>query len=462
MGVTGGAAAVKAVHGPKVNLSTAGRGIAAVDMSHWLVHIGTSSSELANRFHMQPKVPLYDLIFTQLKQRIDSCTALGIMLIFVFDNSRNPLKEDENLRRSAERTKAEALLMETWISAETYDESAVIKLKKRTFYIRDDIIYSTLLVLKHLKQAYIFAPLEADPQVVSLQLLKQVDFIFSDDSDILFHGGLKVIMDLSFHNGMCFIITQAHVIEAMKRLALPVAQDKVTVESLSAYATFMGNDFIKTFPHKAQLFSAFVNATTTEGKRDVIIKACTVSVIIEESKSENKSKKRKIGTEVLDNSLLEMFLKTYHYFSHAAVFKFKLHTTFVTKDSAQQFLNGEYDVTLEPLNAFDHHLVNLFTPPTIFEKVVGFSATTKWLRMIGHEPIIEIYKSIGSIVPRVTLKDIATCKVWSRSGQKFKEMALPKPVNSTGNSLPWSSIIYFTYSKLYQCTIMYSGQSIGS
>ena len=52
MGVTGGAAAVKEVYGPKVSLKEAGRGIAAVDMAHWLFNIGTSTSEFANRFHL--------------------------------------------------------------------------------------------------------------------------------------------------------------------------------------------------------------------------------------------------------------------------------------------------------------------------------------------------------------------------------------------------------------------------
>ncbi len=36
MGVTGGAAAAMEVHGPKVSLKEAGRGIAAVDTAHWL------------------------------------------------------------------------------------------------------------------------------------------------------------------------------------------------------------------------------------------------------------------------------------------------------------------------------------------------------------------------------------------------------------------------------------------
>ena len=129
MGVTGGAAAVKDVHGLKVSLKEAGRGIAAVDVAHWLFNIGTSTSEFANRFHLEPKVSLYDLLFVQLKQRIDTCTAIGIQLLFVFDNSSNPLKGSENIRRSEERgRKSESMLREKWILADIYDRNTLLSM----------------------------------------------------------------------------------------------------------------------------------------------------------------------------------------------------------------------------------------------------------------------------------------------------------------------------------------------
>jgi len=118
MGVTGGAAAVKDVHGPKVSLKEAGRGIAAVDTAHWLFNIGTSTSEFANRFHLEPKVTLYDLLFAQLKQRIDICTSFGIQLLFVFDNASNPLKGTENSRRIDARVQSQTLLHVNEVSAQ--------------------------------------------------------------------------------------------------------------------------------------------------------------------------------------------------------------------------------------------------------------------------------------------------------------------------------------------------------
>ena len=65
MGVTGRAAAAKEVHGHKVSLKEAGRGIAAVDTTHWLFNIGTSTSEFAKISPLEPKVTLYDLLFVQ-------------------------------------------------------------------------------------------------------------------------------------------------------------------------------------------------------------------------------------------------------------------------------------------------------------------------------------------------------------------------------------------------------------
>ena len=49
------------------------------------------------------------------------------------------------------------MLHKKWIEEDVYDEEAVMKLKKRTIYFRSDVIHSTILVLRKLKQAYIFA-----------------------------------------------------------------------------------------------------------------------------------------------------------------------------------------------------------------------------------------------------------------------------------------------------------------
>jgi len=48
--------------------------------------------------------------------------------------------------------------------------------------------------------------------------------------------------------------------------------------------------------------------------------------------------------------MLTKFLHSFHYFNHAAVFKFVIKEGFVTKNSVEQFLQGDYEVTLKPLN----------------------------------------------------------------------------------------------------------------
>ena len=53
-------AAVKEVHGPRSLVKR------VVEVAHWLLSIGTSTSEVAIRSHLEPVVSLRDIIFVQL------------------------------------------------------------------------------------------------------------------------------------------------------------------------------------------------------------------------------------------------------------------------------------------------------------------------------------------------------------------------------------------------------------
>ena len=114
-----------------------------------------------------------------------------------------------------------------------------------------------MLILKKLRASYIVAPGQAGAQLVSLQTNKIVDCILTNDSDILFLGDNNVITDFQWDR-TCNLVNQEHVKSVMlkhcgdhhaREILSECSIDSVEFASLRAvFATFMGNDFVKTTP----------------------------------------------------------------------------------------------------------------------------------------------------------------------------------------------------------------------
>ena len=157
--------------------------------------------------------------------------------------------------------------------------------------VRPDIIHSVIKILKYaLKQACIVAPGQADAQLVKLQKDKYVKYILTNDSDILFLGGDNVIMD--FHwDETCFLVTQERIKSVMLKNCV---QNSSAAQILSAcdvtstefatyraiFATFMGNDFVKSTPKtnnitRDMFFHSFIEASNDEDRKEVIVSAAT-------------------------------------------------------------------------------------------------------------------------------------------------------------------------------------------
>ena len=112
---------------------------------------------------------------------------------------------------------------------------------------------------------------------------------------------------------------------------------------------------------------------------------------VDDSTTSKKRKKPNATTSVshcvsvLDNDLLNGFVKSFHYFNHAAVFKFITKESFVTEDSIQQFLKGDSLVimrlTLNPINEItdDYYTFYNILPQTFLESL--FETKSKWHRL---------------------------------------------------------------------------------
>ena len=155
----------------------------AIDISV-LLHKGTYNCayELANNIQTNGYIN-YCCNF------LDQLILAGIKIIVIFDGLAAPMKNNiknnraENRRKNLELGKAN--LNNRKIATE-YFQKAVI--------ITPEMVNKLILKLKEKNIHYIVAPYEADSQLAYLQKSGVVDYVMSEDSDILVFGCTKLIV----------------------------------------------------------------------------------------------------------------------------------------------------------------------------------------------------------------------------------------------------------------------------
>ena len=95
----------------------------------------------AHRFCQLPEVSVAPDVTNFFGKRIDCFTGLGIKLLFIFDNVRNPLKAAENKLRREKLDECERKLQEMLTDDDIpYDDKAFLKVKKSCCYPREDVV----------------------------------------------------------------------------------------------------------------------------------------------------------------------------------------------------------------------------------------------------------------------------------------------------------------------------------
>ncbi len=116
---------------------------------------------------------------------------LNMIPVFVFDGKPPKIKEKEIYKRT-----------KTWNKlAEKYKTATTKEDKKKYYYTKSDITESEINDCKKLISIFgytiIDAPEEADGQLVQLYKAKLIDYIVSDDMDILLFGGGMLLKKFS-------------------------------------------------------------------------------------------------------------------------------------------------------------------------------------------------------------------------------------------------------------------------
>lgn len=173
---------------------------AAIDSYCWL-HQGVYGMAHELKDNLQGVEYLVEYCINKLKLLLD----YNIKPIFVFDGAEHPmkLKTEEKREKNRNRIMGEAKKLE--------EEGKVIEAMKKyneSVNITPKHAYALILALKKLEIEYIVAPYEADAQLAYLSLAGIVDFIITEDSDLLPFGASTVFMKMD-KNGKGFRIDLA-------------------------------------------------------------------------------------------------------------------------------------------------------------------------------------------------------------------------------------------------------------
>ena len=117
--------------------------------------------------------------------------------IFIFDGNKLPIKNNEEDKREKKRQEFE-------IESENYlklnNKYAAICKKIESFDVTPEFAFEFMKILQKYHVEYYVAPYEADAQLAYLSYIGYVDFIITEDSDLIAYGCNCVLYKLGSLN----------------------------------------------------------------------------------------------------------------------------------------------------------------------------------------------------------------------------------------------------------------------
>lgn len=90
-------------------------------------------------------------------------------------------------------------------------------MEKYSTAMSNTVVYFFIDFLRQQNYPYIIAPYESDPQLVYLYKSRQIDYIYSEDSDIVAFGARHVVKNLRLDK-TCSLLNEDTIIRLYKRL----------------------------------------------------------------------------------------------------------------------------------------------------------------------------------------------------------------------------------------------------
>ena len=113
--------------------------------------------------------------------------------IFIFDGDKLPMKNSEEDKREIKRKE---YLKESEILLKMNNIYGAINKKIESFDVTPEFAYYFMKILKNYSIEYYVAPYEADAQLAYLSYINYVDFIITEDSDLVAYGSKCVLYKL--------------------------------------------------------------------------------------------------------------------------------------------------------------------------------------------------------------------------------------------------------------------------
>lgn len=178
----------------------------AVDAMNWL-HIGL--------FTQHPEVQLSEFgVYGYLVYAIRMIKLLlfyNITPVFVFDGKRLSNKDDTAERRQQARDHHQ-IIAEKLIKDGLYE--AAQRYFVRAQAVTKEMVCAFIDLVKVCGLKVLVAPGEADPQLAYLLQIGEVDYVISEDSDVIAFGAAKVIYKLKT-DGKCHFFDHAHLVSGI-------------------------------------------------------------------------------------------------------------------------------------------------------------------------------------------------------------------------------------------------------
>ena len=168
---------------------------AAIDAYCWLhrsiYSIGTSI--------LDDKIDITPCIY-YFKRKLFKLLKYNITPIFVFDGAKIPIKKNEEEKRQKNRND---LLKESEKFLKMNDRYQASRIRINAFDISPQFAYEFIKILKENNIEYIVAPYEADIQLAYLSKINYVDFIITEDSDLIALGSKSILYKLDKDDDEC-------------------------------------------------------------------------------------------------------------------------------------------------------------------------------------------------------------------------------------------------------------------
>lgn len=189
MGIQGLLPTLKSIMHPRHAQEYAGKR-AAIDTYSWLHKAVLSCSrDLCHGRHN-------DKYIDYCMRRVQMLRYYGVQPVLVFDGGSLPMKSDQEIKRARSRKEN----LERALEYERLgNHSAAYECYQRAVDITPAIAFRLIQVLRQENVQYVVAPYEADAQLVFLALNRHVDFVITEDSDLIVYGCPQIFFKMDKH-----------------------------------------------------------------------------------------------------------------------------------------------------------------------------------------------------------------------------------------------------------------------